>query len=409
MSKPVVISNARIVDPATDRDSPGAILIENGRIAGITNAGPQGVPDGAEVFDARGLVVGRDHAALVLLLERLDAAGVVVGMVRHQDVGELPAGALERGLDRACLRRIDRGGGAGRSVVHQDAEIVLEAGELMDLGGHVTSLRHSNAPAPALANPWPDRLTYTLHATDGKVGTRNYIGILTSVNCSASVARFMAEEINRSGLLDDYPNVDGVIPLVHGGGCALDIKGEGYEVLKRTQWGYATNPNMAAVVMVGLGGIHIEVLKDVAFRKAPVTAAEAGRMLEELKGRAILGGVRGRPAIDRGALERMISAVSVFGAAAGGRGRAMAMSQGPSRSWKSICASARRVSSLPEERSSSICESHTTLSNSANQRRNSASSFGSRERTASSRGLMSGMAKRLVERSVCRSLPGCAS
>lgn len=88
---------------------------------------------------------------------------------------------------------------------------------------------------------------------NGKVGTRNYIGILTSVNCSATVAKFMAEEIVRSGLLDDYPNVDGVIPLVHGGGCALDIKGEGYEVLKRTQWGYAANPNMAGVVMVGLG------------------------------------------------------------------------------------------------------------------------------------------------------------
>jgi altronate hydrolase len=87
----------------------------------------------------------------------------------------------------------------------------------------------------------------------GRAGTRNYIGILTSVNCSASVAKFMAEEINRSGILDDYPNIDGVIPLVHGGGCALDINGEGYEVLKRTQWGYATNPNMGGVVMVGLG------------------------------------------------------------------------------------------------------------------------------------------------------------
>jgi acetyltransferase len=57
----------------------------------------------------------------------------------------------------------------------------------------------------------------------------------------------------------------------------------------------------------------------VAFRKAPVTAAEAGRMLDELKGRAILDGVRGRPAVNRAALEQMISAVSVFGAAAGMR------------------------------------------------------------------------------------------
>jgi altronate hydrolase len=99
---------------------------------------------------------------------------------------------------------------------------------------------------------------------NGKVGTRNYIAILTSVNCSASAARFMAQEIERSGILNDYPHVDGVIPLVHGGGCALDIKGEGYEILKRTQWGYACNPNMAGVVMVGLGceGFQISRWKD---------------------------------------------------------------------------------------------------------------------------------------------------
>jgi len=100
--------------------------------------------------------------------------------------------------------------------------------------------------------------------SNGKVGTRNYIAILTSVNCSASAARFMAQEIERSGILNDYPHIDGVIPLVHGGGCALDIKGEGYEILKRTQWGYACNPNMAGVVMVGLGceGFQISRWKD---------------------------------------------------------------------------------------------------------------------------------------------------
>src|SRR5690606_10265461 len=99
---------------------------------------------------------------------------------------------------------------------------------------------------------------------NGKAGTRNYIGVLTSVNCSASVARFMAREIEQSGILDDYPNIDGIIPLVHGTGCALDLKGEGYEVLKRTQWGYAANPNMGGVVMVGLGceGFQIKAFMD---------------------------------------------------------------------------------------------------------------------------------------------------
>jgi altronate hydrolase len=88
---------------------------------------------------------------------------------------------------------------------------------------------------------------------NGKVGTRNYIGILTSVNCSASVARFMAEAFHRSGLLADYPNVDGVVSFVHGTGCGMAGGGEGFDILKRTQWGYASNPNLAGVLLVGLG------------------------------------------------------------------------------------------------------------------------------------------------------------
>jgi len=88
---------------------------------------------------------------------------------------------------------------------------------------------------------------------NGKAGTRNYIGILTSVNCSATVARLIAREIERGGVLEAYPNVDGVIALVHGTGCGMASKGEGFETLKRTQWGYAGNPNMAGVLLVGLG------------------------------------------------------------------------------------------------------------------------------------------------------------
>jgi altronate hydrolase len=88
---------------------------------------------------------------------------------------------------------------------------------------------------------------------NGKTGTRNYLGILTSVNCSATVARLIAREAEKRGLLDDYSNVDGVIPLVHGTGCGMAAKGDGFEALKRTQWGYAGNPNMGGVIMVGLG------------------------------------------------------------------------------------------------------------------------------------------------------------
>ena len=63
---------------------------------------------------------------------------------------------------------------------------------------------------------------------NGKTGTRNYIGVLTSVNCSASVAKFIAEAVNRSDILDAYPEIDGVVPFVHGTGCGMAAYGEGW-------------------------------------------------------------------------------------------------------------------------------------------------------------------------------------
>ncbi len=98
----------------------------------------------------------------------------------------------------------------------------------------------------------------------GRAGTRNYIAILTSVNCAASVARFMAEEARRSDLLKDFPNIDGIIPLVHGTGCGMDDQGLGFELLQRTIWGYATNPNVSAVLFVGLG---CEAMQIARFKK----------------------------------------------------------------------------------------------------------------------------------------------
>jgi acetyltransferase len=83
--------------------------------------------------------------------------------------------------------------------------------------------------------------------------------------------------------------------------------------------GLKRDPSFGPVVMVGLGGVLIEVFKDVVFRAAPVTEAGALQMLDELKSRVVLDGVRGKPPVDRQALARMISAVSCFGAAAGPR------------------------------------------------------------------------------------------
>jgi altronate hydrolase len=87
---------------------------------------------------------------------------------------------------------------------------------------------------------------------DGRVATRNYIGILSTVNCSATVARGIADHFTRERLAA-FPNVDGVVALTHGSGCGMDTHGEGMQVLRRTLGGYARHANFAGVLMIGLG------------------------------------------------------------------------------------------------------------------------------------------------------------
>ena len=87
---------------------------------------------------------------------------------------------------------------------------------------------------------------------NGKVGTRNYIAVLASVNCSATAARMIADYFTPERLAD-FPNVDGVAAFHHGTGCAMATNGEGFEALQRVMWGYARNPNVGGVLMAGLG------------------------------------------------------------------------------------------------------------------------------------------------------------
>jgi len=88
---------------------------------------------------------------------------------------------------------------------------------------------------------------------DGRVATRNYIGILSSVNCSATVARAISDHFRHSGDLDAFKHVDGVIALTHGTGCGMASEGEGMDALRRTLTGYAVHPNFAGVLVIGLG------------------------------------------------------------------------------------------------------------------------------------------------------------
>lgn len=88
---------------------------------------------------------------------------------------------------------------------------------------------------------------------DGRFGTRNYIAIISTVNCSASTSNYISDRIRESGLLKQFPNVDGVVAITHKAGCAMQYGGPDHNQLDRTLAGFAKHPNVAAYLLIGLG------------------------------------------------------------------------------------------------------------------------------------------------------------
>jgi altronate hydrolase len=107
----------------------------------------------------------------------------------------------------------------------------------------------------------------------GQTGTRNMIAVCATVNCSATVIRRAAGQVMASGILADYPNVDGVVAFAHGTGCGMAADGPGIDNLQRVLWGHATHAHVGAAVFVGLG---CEVMQ-VARMKAQFGASGAER------------------------------------------------------------------------------------------------------------------------------------
>lgn len=87
---------------------------------------------------------------------------------------------------------------------------------------------------------------------DGRVATRNFVGLISSVNCSATVIQRVAAHFTPERLAA-YPNVDGVVAFAQTSGCGMSSPSEHFDVLRRTIAGYANHPNLAAVLIVGLG------------------------------------------------------------------------------------------------------------------------------------------------------------
>ncbi len=150
---------------------------------------------------------------------------------------------------------------AGQEVIRY-GQIIGQATVDIAAGAHVHShnlgmgphssdfaIGSESRPLPALE----PRSFLGYHRPDGSVGTRNYLGILTSVNCSGSVARFIAEAAEKDPVLSAIPGIDGIVPIVHQTGCGMSGTNEGYQTLMRTLKGYARNPNFGGILLVGLG------------------------------------------------------------------------------------------------------------------------------------------------------------
>lgn len=118
----------------------------------------------------------------------------------------------------------------------------------LGFGGQAQRAPTGVRAAPALT---PKQATFLGYPrASGRAGTRNYIGILTSVNCSATVARKIASAFERERL---PTGIDGVVAFTHTTGCGTAKSGDGVDNLTRTIMGYARNPNFAAVLLIGLG------------------------------------------------------------------------------------------------------------------------------------------------------------
>jgi galactarate dehydratase len=190
----------------------------------------------------------------VVVARRTIAPGERVGVGNVVARAEIPSG------HKVAVQAVEQGGRVlkyGQVIGYATAPIVPgDHVHLQNLGMLDSEVHHEFAadarPTPLL--PEGERRTFMGYArADGQAGTRNYIGIVSSVNCSATVSRAIADHFNRKGGLDGFPNVDGVVALTHGQGCALNLKTEGYTYLARTLSGYARNPNFGGILMIGLG------------------------------------------------------------------------------------------------------------------------------------------------------------
>jgi altronate hydrolase len=189
-----------------------------------------------------------------VVVARVDVAiGTPVPAENFTSRSQVPAGY------KIAARRI----GKGEAILKYNttvgfANTDIEPGTLVH--SHNTEFRefdrdyaYASEFKPVQLLPESERATFQGYVRpDGRVGTRNFIGLLSTVNCSATVVHKIAEWFTPERLAE-FPNVDGVVAFSHSIGCGMEMSGEPMQLLRRTMAGYARHPNLAAALVIGLG------------------------------------------------------------------------------------------------------------------------------------------------------------
>ena len=203
-----------------------------------------------------------DLATVALTLRAGDDVAVAVRQIDRGTRLLLPDGSIAELLNtvpaghKLAIRAIKTG-----DSVRKYGQPIGEAKTDIGLGDHVhthnlgmgaTTREHQIGTSRTQLPAAVERTFQGYRRSDGSWATRNYIGIITSVNCSASTARLIADQF-RGRVLDAYPEIHGVVALTHDTGCGLVPSSEGAQITRRTLRGYAAHPNMAALLVLGLG------------------------------------------------------------------------------------------------------------------------------------------------------------
>jgi altronate hydrolase len=186
-------------------------------------------------------------------------------------LSDIPAGEAMDAADLRTLTPVPKGHKLARvdiaegEPVRKLGTVIGVASQPIRAGEHVHTHNLHFIPSPAShvvrrprgdtrgrANPLPCHFQGYVRE-DGRVGTRNVLLVLATVNCSATVARRIAETFRRTVDLTCFPTIDGVVALTHQHGCSFRADGPGMDILRRTLGGYARHPNVAGTLVVGLG------------------------------------------------------------------------------------------------------------------------------------------------------------